>query len=107
MLKCAAHRLQQVVVVPGLRDVLVNGSGVDGFHQRFDVGVARQEDPHGLLPQIGRFDEEFKPRHLRHPLVADYRGEVVLEDEFERLGAAPRGDDRVMSGEKPLLCPQV
>ena len=107
MLQCSSHGLQQVVVVPGLRDVLVNGTGIDRVHQRFHVSVSREEDPDGLLPKFCRFDEEFEPRHLRHPLVADYCGEIVLKDKFEGLSTAPRGDDRVMPREKPLQRPQI
>ena len=72
--------------LPRLGDVAVDLAEVDRLDEDVDVGERGEDDADRVGAELARLAQHLEARHLRHPLVGDDHGDVVIREHRERLG---------------------
>jgi hypothetical protein len=67
---------------------------VDGIDQHVDIRECRQDDAHGVGPDLRHLLQELEAGHARHALVRDDHRHLVLAQELERLVTTLRAENR-------------
>lgn len=83
----------ELLLVPGLEDVLVRVSEIDGREEAGRVSVGGDDDAHDVGPPPRGLGQQVDAAHPRHALVAEEHGDRRLREDGERLFSAARGDD--------------
>ena len=97
-----AHDHLEVLRIPGLGDVAVDASAVDGVDHGADVGIAGEEKAHRVRLRLPHVVEELDAGHLRHALVRhDHVDRPLLEDGHRLAGPRGHQDPIVEAQELP------
>jgi hypothetical protein len=81
-------RHEQIFACPGLGQESEHAGAVDRRERDLDVGVAGHQDAHGVGRAPPHSLAQLDAVHVRHAVVGDQRGVVVLAQQIERLRAA-------------------
>ncbi len=85
--------------LPGLGEVAEHVAFVDRVHHGLDVGVAGEQEPGGVGPELLDLAEEAHARHLGHSLVRQDDRRLDVGHGRERLGAGEVREDVVLAAE--------
>ena len=85
------HQQDDVVIVPGLGDVAVNFALVDGGDGGADIGIAGEQDAHGIGPFLPHLFEELRAVHVGHAHVGDHQIDRLLLEQRQALRTALGG----------------
>ena len=86
-------RGEQVLGHPGLEHVLVDAGVIDARNDVLRVGVARDDDAHGVGPDFADLFEKFHTAGARHALVAQDHADFMAFEQATRLVGAGGGED--------------
>ena len=94
-----AHRLQQFLGMPGLRDVLIDAGDVDAGDDVLRVGVAGDDDANRVGPEVANALEELDAGFAGHALIAQDDLHHFAGEHRLGLGGVARADDLEFVGE--------
>ena len=81
------HGQQHVLVIPRLGDVAGDLPGVDGRNGRFHIGIAGEQQAHGVRVALAGFGQEGGAVHARHAHVRDNQIHVLPVEDLKALCA--------------------
>ena len=81
---------RELLRVPGLLHVAIDGARVHGVDEDREIGVGGEQDADGVGPPLLGLLEKLDAVHPGHPLVAHDDGRIDALERLQRLGPAER-----------------
>ena len=92
----------QLVRVPGLRNVAVDGPVVDRDAQGLGIAVGGHENADRLRVELAHLRQEVDSGHAGHAVIGQHQGHGLLVQDPQPLFSAAGGDDRELATEAQL-----